>query len=473
MNTTLLLLTPFEGSELADLKAIFEDDAHIQIIRTSEELRATDIDQDTTLLSVGSGVIVPRDILERLEKPAYNLHAAPPELPGRDPHHHAVYRGHETYGATLHIMTEKVDAGAIVGVELFEVEKSDTPATLLARANEAGMVLLRRFASRLLDATPLQALGTVSWGQVKTTRADLIRLAEISPLIDEEEFDRRYHAFDGSAHDNLALRLQGRTFRIDKKRPLPPRDQASFSAFTEAAFRRLLQQLEAGGYRFSAFPSDAKDKHVLWRHDVDMSMHRAVRLARIEAEEGALATYFVNPRSTFYNLAEPEIQKLACEIAALGHEIGLHFDAGAFGKRHWRFDDLTNVLAAERGLVEMILGRPVRAVSWHNPDQSNLLEHDDDEIAGLVNAYGRKIRKNYVYCSDSNGYWRHADMADVIAGCSPRLHLLTHPVWWTPEPLSPSQRIDRAILGRARNVRRDYDGLLRRAGRVNFTGSAS
>ncbi len=470
MTQKLLLLTPHEGSALNELKAIFEAYARVVVVKTYDDLRAVDVDHNTTLISVGSGVILPEDFLKRLGKPAYNLHAAPPEFPGRDPHHHAVYRGHRSYGATLHIMTAKVDAGPIVGIETFEVTKTETPAMLLARANRAGMTLLRRYVSELLKSTPLPAIDGIAWGDVKTKRADLLRLSEISPLIDEEEFARRYHAFDGSAHDNLATRLHGQTFRIDKEQPLPAQDNAPFSEFTEDGFRRLLIQLKVNGYRFATFASHDSGKHVLWRHDVDMSMHRALHLARIEAEEGVLATYFVNPRSAFYNLAEPEIMRLAGEIAALGHEIGLHFDAGALGNGPWSLGQLNEAVAMEHRLVETVLQRPVNAMSWHNPDQSNVLDYDDDDIGGLINTYGRRIKQGYVYCSDSNGYWRFETMADVIAQGASQLHLLTHPVWWTPDPLSPSERVDRAINGRARHVRRDYDNLLRRAGRVNQVG---
>jgi hypothetical protein len=75
--------------------------------------------------------------------------------------------------------------------------------------------------------------------------------------------------------------------------------------------------------------------------------------------------------------------------------------------------------------------------------------------------------RNYIYCSDSNGYWRFKPMDEVIREGHHRLHLLTHPEWWTPEAMPPSERIDRAIFGRARKVRHDYDVLLRKSGRRN------
>lgn len=244
---------------------------------------------------------------------------------------------------------------------------------------------------------------------------------------------------------------------------------ATFNEFTETGFRALLQSLKGHGYRFARYGEAWDDRHVIWRHDVDFSMHRAAKLAEIEAEGGATATYFVNPRCTFYNLLEPEIARLLKRIRGCGHEIGLHFDAGAYGVASWKTVELEAALSHERSLLELILGERIGSVSWHNPDMSNLLEFDADGIGGLVNAYGASLRRDYAYCSDSNGYWRFKSMNEVIAAGHPRLHLLTHPEWWTPEPMSPSARIDRAIMGRARAVRRDYDALLVRGGRRNIT----
>ncbi|MHC2333172.1 hypothetical protein [Bradyrhizobium sp. USDA 4454] len=242
----------------------------------------------------------------------------------------------------------------------------------------------------------------------------------------------------------------------------------AFSEFTEIGFRQLLLLLKAGGYRFARYGEPAGGRHVIWRHDVDVSMHRAAALAEIEAEEGAVATYFVNPHCPFHNLLEPQIMALVRRIAGLGHEIGLHFDAGAYPVTHWNDAELAAAVQHERRLLELALEVPVRCMSWHNPDMTNLLEFEAEEIGGLVNAYAGRYRRDYVYCSDSNGYWRFKPMSEVITHGHRQLHLLTHPEWWTPEPMAPSERIDRAILGRASYVRRDYDLVLQVVGRHNL-----
>ena len=422
MSRNLLLLTPINGPALSRLERIFRAADKIEVVATAQELATVTIDSDTTLLSFGSGVIVPAVLFKRLKKPAYNLHAASPEFPGRDPHHHAKYRGARSYGATLHLMTEQVDAGPIVAVKSFPVTASATPEDLLAQANEAGFRILEELGPSLLETEPLPFSGQ-TWGAIKTKREDLIRASELSPLIDAQEFERRYQAFGCGNYGNLALRLHGRTFRIDKAKPLPPVDSNAFAEFTEHGFRQLLKRLKSGGYRFARYGEANTNPHVLWRHDIDFSMHRAARLASIEQEEGAQATYFLNPHSGFYNLLEPSITALARRIGEAGHDLALHFDDSSYGVKKWSADQLVEAIAKEHGLLEAIVERPVKAVSWHNPEQSNLLDFAGETVGGLVNSYSERLQRDYVYASDSNGYWRFKPMAEIIAEGYPRLHL--------------------------------------------------
>jgi hypothetical protein len=86
----------------------------------------------------------------------------------------------------------------------------------------------------------------------------------------------------------------------------------------------------------------------------------------------------------------------------------------------------------------------------------------------MVNAYGRYLRQHWGYCSDSMGIWRHRRLRDVLeAGEDERLHVLTHPEWWVPEPQSPRARVARAIEGRAARQHDRYDRLVEEMGREN------
>ncbi|WFU66921.1 MULTISPECIES: formyltransferase family protein [Bradyrhizobium] len=469
MTQKIILLTSSTGPALDSALQTFGPSASIAVVRDLETLLAVPVDQDTSLISFGTGVIVPAGFLASLAKPAYNLHAASPEFPGRDPHHFAIYRAAQTYGATLHLMTARVDDGAIVAVEMFDVRPDATPDSLLAEANRAAVRLLERCAERMLDREPMPELPDVGWGPIKTRRSDFLRLCRVNALITTQEFELRRRACASTAHTNLTAELHGQIFRIDQAAPVDERLD-EFSEFTEAGFLKILRQLKSADYRFVRYGAPPSGPHVIWRHDVDISMNRAVRLAEIENQEGVVATYFINPRSCFYSIFEPETEVMLRRIQSLGHEIGLHFDASAYVTKTWTADALNAAVRREQALLETLLQSPIRALSWHNPDQSNLLDFQDDEIAGLSNAYSGALRRDYVYCSDSNGYWRFKPMGEVIAAGHERLHLLTHPDWWTPDAMSPSDRITRALLGRARRLRDDYDRRLALAGRRNVGG---
>ena len=59
----------------------------------------------------------------------------------------------------------------------------------------------------------------------------------------------------------------------------------------------------------------------------------------------------------------------------------------------------------------------------------------------------------YDYVSDSNGYWRFRRLDAVLADADvERLHVLTHPEWWPPEPMSPRARLERSARGAGAQV---------------------
>jgi hypothetical protein len=251
-------------------------------------------------------------------------------------------------------------------------------------------------------------------------------------------------------------------------------DDPHFEDFTESGYRLVLREAKRR-YRFEPFGTDCEEPHVLWRHDVDFSVHRAARLAAIEIEEEIRATYFFSLHSTFYNLLERGVADLARAIVGRDeHRLGLHFDSGFYDAVE-SVADLEEKVSGEVAFVSDLLGAPVESVSFHNPSLvHDYLSFDADEIAGLVNTYGRSLRERYSYVSDSNGYWRFRRLFDVVAeGSEKRLHVLTHPEWWQPEAMAPRERVVRCIEGRAMYTLNDYDDVLARAGRANVSEARS
>lgn len=235
--------------------------------------------------------------------------------------------------------------------------------------------------------------------------------------------------------------------------------------FTVSEYSDLLKMAK-DNYRFIAFSDEYEGKTILWRHDVDYSVHRAVKMAALEEELGIRATYFFQLGSSLYNLFEKEIKDLVCSICEMGHFIGLHFDPALYTIESRQ--NLSKFLNFEKQILESLVEKEVMSFSFHNPnDKSRLFR--DDMYAGMCNAYSEKIASKYFYCSDSNGYWRFDRLRDVLStNLHDKLHVLTHPVWWQDQYMSPRERIVRSAMGRANNMLSNYDKLLLNHQRLNI-----
>ena len=57
-----------------------------------------------------------------------------------------------------------------------------------------------------------------------------------------------------------------------------------FDDFTESHYNLLLKTANKN-YKFENFGTKSKDPHIILRHDVDISVHRALALAKIEKKK--------------------------------------------------------------------------------------------------------------------------------------------------------------------------------------------
>ncbi|HKP19183.1 MAG TPA: hypothetical protein VJT84_11935 [Gaiellaceae bacterium] len=174
-------------------------------------------------------------------------------------------------------------------------------------------------------------------------------------------------------------------------------------AFDLDHYRELLAAAQAGGYRFAFFDREPAAGDLLLRHDVDLSLDAALKMAEVEADAGAQATYFLMTRSEFYNLDSPSGEAAFERLRGLGHRVGLH----AVWPRVEHDERFDVVLA------------------WHNPDP----EYMREPVDGLVNVM--QVPWADVYRSDSNQHWRQGcPHEELRAGGFERLQLLTHPEIW-------------------------------------------
>ena len=239
-----------------------------------------------------------------------------------------------------------------------------------------------------------------------------------------------------------------------------------YADFTRDNYRKLIK-LAKERFTFSSFEDYSKhDNFIIWRHDIDFSVHSSYALAKIEAEEGISSTFFIHLHNEFYNVLEKEITSLLNKIMKLGHNIGLHFDCHYYDIKNEK--ELEAKLEFEKELLEKLFNTKIKVFSFHNTTEE-ILSYNKDSYCGMINTYNRFFREKTGYCSDSNGYWRFNRLEDELKDTKNKtLQVLTHPAWWQEEILSPKQRIWRCIDGRAEKTKKNYNDTLSSMGRENI-----
>jgi peptidoglycan/xylan/chitin deacetylase (PgdA/CDA1 family) len=198
------------------------------------------------------------------------------------------------------------------------------------------------------------------------------------------------------------------------------------------------------------------ENFVLWRHDCDMSLNRARSVAELDAQFGVKSTFFILPHSEFYNVLELGQTTLVREIVSFGHDIGLHLDVNYHLGTQNNFD-IEKAIENDTRLLEDIAEIKIDSFSFHNPTQE-ILEFDAAKYSGLINCYSKEFRETTDYASDSNGYWRHRPIPEILRDESKtRLQILTHPEWWLERAGPPRDRVLRCVYGRAQNLMDRYD----------------
>lgn len=241
-----------------------------------------------------------------------------------------------------------------------------------------------------------------------------------------------------------------------------------FDDFTLENYRKIIQLAKSNHFEFSFFydqHNNANVKTVLWRHDVEFSPFVALRMAHIEAAEGAKATYFFQLHSECYNVLEEAVADIVLKIKALGHDIGLHFDIHFFNINDEI--DLETYLSLDIHYFNAIFGTNIKVFSFHNTN-SFVLSCDKHFYSGIVNVYSTYFKEHFTYCSDSTGYWRYERLIDVLNDPKvQKLHVLTHDAMWSKTVLPPRQRVFLSIDENSWRIKKWYDDTLKKFGAKN------
>ena len=225
------------------------------------------------------------------------------------------------------------------------------------------------------------------------------------------------------------------------------------------AYESLLESFQDAGYEFSGFdPTDPPEPgEILLRHDVDLSVARALAMAECEHRLGVQSTYCLLAGAPAYELMRPRTVRMLQRIAKLGHDIALHFDPHAY----WKHDDNpdSDLVAAkvddELTLLSRLLDREISTASFHMPPPWVL----DRSYEPFVNTYAPPFFSEIEYFSDSSQKW--TTQPPFPNGLAETFQLLVHPGLWHDEHRPMAEIVDDGCRKQHAAVDHYFDPLKR------------
>jgi hypothetical protein len=215
--------------------------------------------------------------------------------------------------------------------------------------------------------------------------------------------------------------------------------------FTYTHYDEILELIKESDYKVSFFNEIPLDgRTIIIRHDVDIDMEKAYKIAFMEHRHGIRTTYFILIRSPFYNIFEKNCWELIKRISELGHQIGLHYDETFYNTGDIKY--IAEQIDKEAVILSDCLKIKVWAVSFHRPSRI-VLDSDIQLNNSLLNTYSKRFLCEFKYISDSRGMWKEGCLCRYLKKDSPDyckydcIHALMHPVWWSDKQLSTSETL--------------------------------
>jgi hypothetical protein len=174
---------------------------------------------------------------------------------------------------------------------------------------------------------------------------------------------------------------------------------------------------------------------IVTRHDVEFSVERARALAELEYSMDHRATFFFQLTSNAYNIVSHKNIEHVRSIAAMGHDVGLHFHMNGLTDA----SRITGHIAYETETLSRAIGESVKVFSLHRPVPEILAA--GIEVPGLAGAYSpafftytpdvEKDPPKVKYLSDSKHRWSYGYPDRETLAAYDKVQILIHPFSWT------------------------------------------
>jgi len=226
------------------------------------------------------------------------------------------------------------------------------------------------------------------------------------------------------------------------------------NSFTYDAYKKMLFSILSRGYKLVGYHEVSDPPTCRIRHDVDVSLDRAQKMAQNENELQVKATYCVMVRSDAYNVFSKKNSGIIGSILEKGHFLGLHFDCAAYAP-NTLLEEVAEECRVESLMLEKWFGVEVKLVSFHRPN-ALVLGGPPEISAPRPHAYERRFTREATYLSDSYGFWRFGDpLSHEAFKKGKSLSLNMHPVWWGKTSQSPLYLLSQ-LMGEKRCEMREY-----------------
>lgn len=218
--------------------------------------------------------------------------------------------------------------------------------------------------------------------------------------------------------------------------------------FTYSWYQEFLDRIRDAGYDIRRFSDGVEPGSVVVRHDVDLSIRDALRMALLEADRGIETTYCFLLTSALYNALEREQREQIREIESLGHEVALHFSTHEYwdADEEPPGDELSRRIEEERTVLDALISGTTETVSFHCPPEWVL----NRELADVRNAYSPAYFEEMTYVADSGQRWRASP--PVVDDFGESAQVLTHPGLWSESDGSFEDRVERAVTASSRHA---------------------
>lgn len=211
--------------------------------------------------------------------------------------------------------------------------------------------------------------------------------------------------------------------------------------FSYEDYREIIRIIQRSGKSENFYTAAGKSQYVIMRHDVEFSVDRAYRLAKVEADEGFCSTFLFQLKNNGYNLFSEKNFELVNKIHDMGHDIGFHYHVS----RATELEQIKSEIIEQIKIMNQIFKFKIDIFSIHRPSKELLKA--DIKLAHLINAYQDEYftfiedmeQESPVvkYLSDAKHKWNYGLYPDsqTING-NDKVQVLTHPYSWNEQSYS-------------------------------------